>query len=72
VGRDAAEQAALYLERKEAGVCVRCGGERDAHGLRCASCVEQQRQKHPYRRVRQSPGPIDDLIADLQREDLRL
>lgn len=35
---------ALRAERAAAGLCVKCGGVRDAAGKICASCLERQRR----------------------------
>lgn len=45
VERYKAQQKRLREERREAGVCTKCGGERDEAGfLMCTSCREKQRE----------------------------
>lgn len=46
-------QLAYYYERKERGVCVRCGGELDRQGVNCSRCAKrlndaQNRRYHEF------------------------
>lgn len=48
----------IYWERKERGICVRCGGAKATHGVHCSHCaIENNKKNRRYQKPEGTQEP---------------